>query len=157
LWFAIFGGTAIWIEMFGGGGLTEHVFEDVTRALFAFFGYLPMTQLLNVAGIFLIYIFLVTGADSGTFVISMMAGNGNLNPSTASKIAWGLLMALITLGVLLAGSIEVAKAMAITGAIPYTFIVLLQVVGFLRALREERFRLVEARPARGAVRPAPAE
>ena len=138
LWFAVFGGAAIYIEMFGGGGFAELVFEDVSSALYAFFGYLPMTTVLNVLTVLLVYIFLVTGADSGTFVIAMMTSNGDLNPATTKKVAWGLIMAAITAGTLFTGSVEVAKAMAITGAIPYTFIVLLQLVGFLRALREER-------------------
>jgi glycine betaine transporter len=138
LWFAVFGGAAIYIEMFGGGGFAELVFEDVSRALYAFFGYLPMTTILNALTVLLVYIFLVTGADSGTFVIAMMTSNGNLNPATTQKVVWGLIMAAITAGTLFTGSVEVAKAMAITGAIPYTFIVLVQLVGFLRALREER-------------------
>lgn len=147
LWFAIFGGTAFYIEMFGSGGLTEFVKEDVNAALFKFFGYLPMTDLLNVFGILLIFIFLVTGADSGTYVISMMATNGNLNPGMTTKITWGLIMSAITMAVLFSGSVEVAKAMAITGAVPYTFIVLLQIIGFLRALRKERFPVADRRPA----------
>jgi glycine betaine transporter len=138
LWFAVFGGAGIYIEMFGGGGLSELVFEDVSRALYAFFGYLPWTLILNAMVVLLVYIFLVTGADSGTFVIAMMTSNGDLNPSTRQKVTWGFIMAAITAGTLLSGSVEVAKAMAITGAIPYTFIVLVQLVGFLRALREER-------------------
>ena len=149
LWFAVFGGAAIYLEMFGGGGLSELVFEDVSRALYAFFGYLPWTTILNTMVVLLVYIFLVTGADSGTFVIAMMTSNGDLNPSTKQKVTWGLIMAAITAGTLLSGSVEVAKAMAITGAIPYTFIVLVQLVGFLRALREERLA--------GAPRQAPAE
>lgn len=138
LWFAVFGGTGVYIEMFGAGGLSELVFEDVSRALYAFFGYLPWTLVLNTIIVLLVFIFLVTGADSGTFVIAMMTSDGDLNPSTKQKVIWGLIMAAITAGTLLSGSVEVAKAMAITGAIPYTFIVLLQLVGFLRALREER-------------------
>jgi glycine betaine transporter len=138
LWFAAFGGAAIYIEMFGGGGLAELVFEDVTKALFAFFGYLPMTDVLRVLGVLLVFIFLVTSADSGTFVIAMMTTNGNLNPDVRTKLVWGILIAAITAGTLFTGSVEVAKAMAITGAIPFTFIVLLQIVGLLRALREER-------------------
>ena len=153
LWFAIFGGAALYIEMFGGGGLTEFVMEDVNSALFSFFGYLPGTTALNVFAILLIYIFLVTGADSGTYVISMMATNGNLNPSNLTRIVWGLIMAAITMAVLLSGSTEVAKAMAITGAVPYTFIVLLQVVGFMRALRTER---LPAAGGRSAAAPASA-
>jgi glycine betaine transporter len=138
LWFAVFGGAAIYIEMFGGGGLAELVFEDVTTALFAFFGYFPMPDLLSAAGVLLVFIFLVTSADSGTFVIAMMTTNGSLNPDAKTKLIWGILIAAITAGTLFTGSVEVAKAMAITGAIPFTFIVLLQIVGLLRALREER-------------------
>jgi glycine betaine transporter len=81
----------------------------------------------------------------------MMTSHGNLNPATTKKVAWGLIMAAITAGTLFTGSVEVAKAMAITGAIPYTFIVLVQLVGFLRALREERLgAAAAARPARAA-------
>jgi glycine betaine transporter len=151
LWFAAFGGAAIYIEMFGGGGLAELVFEDVTKALFAFFAYLPLTDLLRVLGVLLVFIFLVTSADSGTFVLAMMTTNGNLNPDTMTKLVWGLLIAAITAGTLFTGSVDVAKAMAITGAIPFTFIVLLQIVGLLRALREERLGVpAAARPADAA-------
>jgi glycine betaine transporter len=119
------------------------VFEDVTTALFAFFGYLPMTDVLRVLGVVLVFVFLVTSADSGTFVIAMMTTNGNLNPDTRTKLVWGILIAAITAGTLFTGSVDVAKAMAITGAIPFTFIVLLQIVGLLRALREERLGVVQ--------------
>ena len=133
-WFAVFGGASIYIEMFGGGGLAEVVFEDVTKALFTFFSYLPGSTILNVLAAILIFIFLVTSADSGTFVVSMMTSNGNLNPDTKTKLMWGIIMSAITFGVLVSGSVSVAKAMAITGAIPFTFIVLIQLVGFFRAL-----------------------
>ena len=137
LWFSVFGGAAIYIEMFGGGGLAEIVFEDVSAALYAFFGYLPGTAILNVLAVILVFIFLVTSADSGTFVVSMMTTNGNLNPNVRTKLTWGILMSAITFGVLVSGSVSVAKAMAITGAVPFTFIVFIQLVGFFRALRED--------------------
>lgn len=41
LWFAVFGGAGIYIERFGGGGLANVVFEDVSKALFLFFDYFP--------------------------------------------------------------------------------------------------------------------
>ena len=87
LWFAAFGGAAIHIEMFGAGGITEKVFADVAGALFAFFEYFPGTTLLNFLAVCLIFIFLVTSADSGTFVISMMTSKGSLNPQT--KLMFG--------------------------------------------------------------------
>jgi glycine betaine transporter len=137
LWFAIFGGAGFYIEMFGGGGLKEIIFEDATKALFAFLAYFPGGEILNILAVGLMFIFLVTSADSGTFVLSMMTTEGNLNPPIMQKMVWGTLIAALTAGTLFSESVTVAKAMAITGAIPFTAVVLLQMVGFFRAIREE--------------------
>lgn len=137
LWFAVFGGAGFYIEMFGGGGLKELIFEDATKALFAFLEYFPGGAILNVLAVGLMFIFLVTSADSGTFVLSMMTTEGNLNPPVMQKMVWGTLIAALTAGTLFSESVTVAKAMAITGAIPFTAIVLLQIVGFFRAIRHE--------------------
>ena len=89
LWFAVFGGTGFYIEMFGGGGLKELIFEDATKALFAFLGYFPGGWILNILAVGLMFVFLVTSADSGTFVLSMMTTDGNLNPPVMQKMVWG--------------------------------------------------------------------
>jgi glycine betaine transporter len=138
LWFAVFGGAGIYIELFGPGGLSALVAEDVAEALFAFLDYFPLGVLLGALAIVLIFIFLVTSADSGTFVLSMMTTEGNLNPPAASKLVWGSLVAVITAATLLAGSVDVARAMATLGAIPFSAILILQIVGFLRALSREQ-------------------
>jgi glycine betaine transporter len=138
LWFATFGGTGIYIELFGGGGLSELVAQDESAALFAFFDYFPFAPVLSAAAVLLIFVFLVTSADSGTFVLSMMTTDGNLNPPIGHKFVWGVLIAAITGSTLFTGSVDVARAMAATGAIPFSAILILQVVGFLRALRRER-------------------
>ena len=41
------------------------------------------------------------------------------------------------MGTLATGSVSVAKAMAITGAIPFTIIIILQMAGFVRMIRED--------------------
>ena len=149
LWFAAFGGAAIHIEMFGAGGITENVFADVAGALFVFFEFFPGTDLLNFLAVCLIFIFLVTSADSGTFVISMMTSEGSLNPSTKLKLTWGLIITGITIATIVTESVTVAKAMAITGAIPFTFIIIMQLAGFARVIREDpmvREKHTEVRP-----------
>jgi choline-glycine betaine transporter len=50
---------------------------------------------------------------------------------------WALIILAITIGTLLSGSIEVAKTLAVTGAIPFSLVLLLQIVAFLRTLRGE--------------------
>jgi glycine betaine transporter len=136
-WFAALGGTGIWVELNGSGGLAALVSEEIATALFVFLDFMPFGTLLGAMAIFLIFIFLVTSADSGTFVISMMTSEGRLNPRTSLKLAWGTAITLLTLTILLSGSVEVAKAMAAFGAVPFTLILVLQLVAFLRALREE--------------------
>jgi len=149
LWFAAFGGAAIHIELFGAGGITENVFADVAGALFVFFQYFPGTDLLNFLAVCLIFIFLVTSADSGTFVISMMTSKGSLNPPTKLKLTWGLIITGITIATIITESVTVAKAMAITGAIPFTFIIIMQLAAFFRVVREDpmvREKHTEVRP-----------
>lgn len=136
-WFSVFGGAAFYIELFGAGGLSELVSADVSEALFAFFGFFSIGDLLSVLALVLIFIFLVTSADSGTFVLSMMTSRGDLNPQVGVKFVWGIIIAAITASTLFSGSVAVARSMAALGAIPFTAVLLLQVVGFLRELRTE--------------------
>ena len=112
-----------------------------------------MAGVLGGTACLLIFVFLVTSADSGTFVLSMMTTGGNLNPPVFHKMVWGVLIAALTIGVLLTESIPVAKAMAITGALPFSVILLLQLVGFLREIRHERPDPTRPHEARGSVAP----
>jgi choline-glycine betaine transporter len=91
----------------------------------------------------------VTSADSGTFVISMMTSKGSLNPPTKLKLTWGLIITGITIATIVTESVTVAKAMAITGAIPFTFIIIMQLAAFFRVVREDpmvREKHTEVRP-----------
>ena len=138
VWFAVFGGAGFYIEMFGGGGLKEIIFDDPMKALFAFLSYFPGADILNALAVALMFIFLVTSADSGTYVLAMMTSDGDLNPPQIQKWVWGCLIALLTAATLLTGSVAAAKAMAITGAIPFTVIILLQIVSFMREIGKEK-------------------
>jgi choline-glycine betaine transporter len=67
----------------------------------------------------------------------MMTSHGDLNPAMAQKLAWALVILAITIGTLFTGSVDVAKTLAVTGAIPFSLVLLLQIVAFLRTLRDE--------------------
>lgn len=60
-----------------------------------------------------------------------------------------MLVELITGATLFSGSLDVARAIPSTGAIPFSAIPVLQIVGFLRVLRVER-------PGEQAAAPGPA-
>ncbi len=138
LWFAVFGGSGLFVETMGGGGFSEIVSEDVTAALFSLFDLLPASRLLAGIAVTLIFIFLVTSADSATFVLGMMTSRGSFDPPRMRKIAWGLSLSGLAAGLLLARSIEAVRAMAILGAIPFGFVMVLQIGALLRTLPSER-------------------
>lgn len=148
-WFAALGGAGLHIEMFGVGGIAELVFQDVTRAFFLVLNFYPLGQLLGFIALFLIFIFLVTSADSGGFVLSMMTSGGTWNPPLPYKLIWGTLVAVLTVATLFSGSVQVAKAMAVTGAVPFSVVLLLQVVAFLRAIRGEQIGQASGTEDRG--------
>ncbi len=133
-WFAVFGGLGLFEELHGSGGLAVVVQGDFTQALFVLFERLPLTAVLSGVAVTLVFVFLVTSADSATFVLGMLSAKGNMNPPRSSKLIWGLALAFLATALIRANTIEAAKAVAILGAIPFTFILLIQIVGFLRAL-----------------------
>jgi len=135
LWFAVFGGTAIHEELFGAGGIERLVQQDVTVALFALFHRLPLSRLLDATAILLMFIFLVTSVDSATFVLGMLTSNGSLDPPRSRRLAWGGGMAALAAPLLLVGEVETFKAVLVSGVLPYSLVLLVQVAGLLRALR----------------------
>lgn len=134
LWFTIFGGTGLDIELRGGGGIAELASSDAALALFALFDHLPMTMVLNVIAISLIFVFLVTSVDSAVFVLGMLTTGGSLNPPRRRKLAWGMIVGLLGAALALTGQIAVLRSVAIIGAIPFTFILLIQTGALLRTL-----------------------
>ena len=139
LWFSVFGGSGLYVELFGGGGIASLVVEDVSTALYGLFDFFPLTTGLSVLALVLVFIFLVTSADSASFVLGMMSSGGEANPSTGIKLFWGLVVAVVAAAALIAGAgVDLMKALAITGAIPFVFIMVIQMIILLRALGEEK-------------------
>ena len=136
LWFAIFGGTGLNQEM-TRGGVARLVQENVTVALFSLFERLPMPQLLSITALFLVFVFLVTSVDSATFVLGMLTSRGSIDPPVKRKLAWGVILAVLGGALMLAERIDVVRAVAILGAVPFAFILMIQIGALLRALRED--------------------
>lgn len=138
LWFAVFGGTGLHLEMFGEGGLASLVLEDTSKALFSLFAYFPLSRVLAVTAIFLIFIFLSTSAASGAFVLGMMTTGGSLEPPRSKKLFWGAVVAALTAAVLFTGGgLTVLRSIAISGAVPFTVIMIAQVACLFKSLATE--------------------
>jgi len=140
LWFSVFGGTALNIELNGGGGILETALSDVSSALFVLLEALPGTMLLTILALLVLAIFFITSADSATYVLAMMTSNGALRPPAGKKIAWGVLQSSAAAVLLVAGGLAALQKMAIIAALPFTLVMILMMRSLIKALRyEERY------------------
>lgn len=137
LWIATFGGTAIWFDLHEATGIAAAVNEDVTSALFQLFRQLPLSTIMSILSILLILTFLVTSADSATYILSSMTTKGSLNPPMTAKIVWGTLMAAIAGVLLYSGGLGALQTASLIAALPFTVILLLLIIAVVKLLRKE--------------------
>jgi glycine betaine transporter len=82
----------------------------------------------------------VTSVVSAAFVLSMFSSGGDLNPSTNTKLVWGVILGALGLVMIFSNSIDAVKSIIALGALPFVYIVLLIAVCFIKELRKETFK-----------------
>ncbi|UFU02678.1 BCCT family transporter [Ruania suaedae] len=157
LWFTVFGGTGLFRELFGEGGLVtqengENVVDD-TGSLFILLDGLVgepgggVGMFLVGLAILLVIIFFVTSSDSGSLVVDMLASGGDPNPPKWSRILWASLEGLVAAALLLAGgsaALTALRNVAISIALPFSVIMILMCVALVKQFRVHRSALLRA-------------
>ena len=137
VWFSVFGGTALHLEIFQGVPLVEAVKANVSSGMYAMFEALPLGGLMSVVATVLVFVFFVTSGDSATLVLGTMSTGGNANPPARVKIIWGVLVAGIALSLLFAGGLKAIQTATIVFALPFAVVLLLMAVSVTLAIRED--------------------
>ncbi len=137
VWIATFGGLALYEDLNAAAGIAEIVNNNVSLALFAAYESLPLANILSVLSILLIYTFLVTSADSATYILASMTSNGSLVPPLIGKFIWGILIAAIAAVLLASGGLSSLQTASLVSALPFTVLLLLMMVAMIRMLRHE--------------------
>ncbi|MDY0911779.1 BCCT family transporter [Rathayibacter festucae] len=138
LWFSVLGGTALYRELYGDGGLVGPGGAVSTdTALFSMLQGLPAGSVLTVGAIILIGIFFVTSADSGALVMAMIATGGDAEPRNGIRIFFALATALLALSLLIAGGLDALQTAAILSALPFSVVMILMCVATVIAFRRE--------------------
>ena len=137
IWFSVFGGTALHLEITQGVPIAEAVNADVATALFALFDALPLGGILSGVATLLVLLFFVTSGDSATLVLGMMSTGGEENPGARVKIAWGLLISGIAISLLLAGGLKAVQTATIVFALPFTVVIVLMAIAQWRGVRDD--------------------
>lgn len=137
LWIAVLGGTALYNDLNHGTSIAEAVNADVTSALFVTMEQVPFTTLLSVLAIILVITFLVTSADSATYILASMTTDGDLTPPLKIKSIWGVLMSAIAAVLLMAGGLGALETASLVSALPFTILLILLIISLTKLLIRE--------------------
>lgn len=150
LWFIIFGGTSMYMELAGkglsGAGSAEAM-------LFAVLGNLPFGIVTMVLAMISILVFFVTSADSASIVMSSMTQRGRPEPSTRVTIVWGLLLGATAASLLLAGgqnALGGLQSIMVVSALPFAFIVIGMMISWAKELHSDPY-LIRRKYAEAAI------
>ncbi|KQQ08198.1 BCCT family transporter [Rathayibacter sp. Leaf296] len=140
LWFSVLGGTALYRELYGSGGLVgADGSVDSNLALFQMLADLPGGVVVTFGAILLIGVFFVTSADSGALVMAMIATGGSVEPKNPIRVFFALATALLAIALLIAGGLDALQTAAILSALPFSVVMILMcvatVIAFGRELR----------------------
>ena len=142
VWIGLLGGTALHHELFGDGGIVEAVERNEAVALFVTVQAMDLgglSMLVLAALVVLIATYLITSANAGTLVINTILAGGDSEPPTPHRILWGVVLALLTAVLLIAGGLETLQSAVIMAALPFSVVVIVMIAGLIRALNAERF------------------
>ena len=145
LWFSVLGGSALYRELFGSGGLIPADGTVVPEAaLFDLLAEMPAGAVLSVVAIVLVSLFFVTSSDSGSLVVAMLASGGNPTPRVAMRVLWAVLAGVLAVALLVAGGLVALQTAAILIALPFSVVMIGIVVSTARAFHGEHEAFLRA-------------
>ena len=147
LWFTIMGGTALYKSVLEGVDFTGGTGDiDPNTALFDTFAHLPAGALLSGIAVVLVSIFFITSADSGAFVMDMIAHRGDPDPPRITRIFWASASGVIAASLIwvssLSGDEEASgmtalQSLALLSALPFSIVMIGMCIALWRSLSSE--------------------
>ena len=138
VWFSAFGGSALYFELFESAGIAAAVDEEISSGLFLMLQSLPWAQVLGVLVLILIVLFVITSANSATFVLGMFTGKGVLTPRPWLRLSWGVAQVLVAAVLLMSGGLAALQTMSIVAAFPFMVLMIFMAASLLKSLRNEQ-------------------
>lgn len=141
LWMTIFGNSAIdLVYNQGVVALGDMVSQDSSVALFVFLENFPLTTVLSFFSVLMIVIFFVTSCDSGAMVVDMLCSHGKNDTPLWQRVYWAVGIGVVAAVLLLVGGLNALQTMNIASALPFSIVLLLAIIGLIKALRVEAFK-----------------
>lgn len=142
-WMSIFGNSALEQALGGASELGRVAIEQPSMALYQMLQNYPWSRAVITVTVLVSFVFFVTSADSGTVVLSTLSTHGGSADDDGPKwlrVFWGSVTALVTGGLLFAGSIDALKSAVVLTSLPFSLILLLMMWGLHKAFYMESQR-----------------
>lgn len=146
VWFTVFGGTALHLEIFGGGGIASAVEQDLAVAVYAMLERLPWAGLTSILAVVVVSTFFVTSSDSGSFVVDVLTSGGHPDPPVWQRIFWAVTEGVVAAVLLVTGGLAALQSAAIITGLPFCAVLIAMAFGLLRALRSDEIPRIGGQP-----------
>ena len=137
VWITVFGNTALFIEIFGNGGIADAVNNNIAVALFVLFDQFPLQAISSFLGIVVIVIFFVSSSDSASLVVDIITAGGNTNPPVKQRVFWATMEGGIAAVLLLGGGLQALRTASLSSGLPFAVVLLVMCASLFIAMQEE--------------------
>ena len=137
LWLTVFGNSALFNELYGGGGIADAVNDNVATALFVLLDSFPLASLTSALSVVVIIVFFVTSSDSASLVVDIITAGGHPNPPTVQRIFWAVVEGVVAAVLLVGGGLGALQTGVIATGLPFALVILLVGFSLLRGLRQD--------------------
>ncbi|RJS95104.1 choline BCCT transporter BetT [Salinisphaera sp. Q1T1-3] len=147
IWMSLLGNSALDLAMNGGTDFGQQVMDNPPSGIYLFLAQMPFPLITTIAVTVLGIVFFVTSGDSGALVLSNFTSylkNVNSDAPVWMRILWAVIIGVLTLALLLAGSgtsglATLQSAVVITG-LPFSVVLFFMMAGLWKALQMEAFK-----------------
>ena len=137
IWFALVGGTAIDLELssVANGLITNAAQADKLFVMLDVMLGDNAAYLMSVVIVILLLTYLITSADSAVLIINTINAAGDDGPKARPHIIfWGVALALVVGGLIIAGGLGAIKTAMVIGALPFSFVMVLMGISLVVAI-----------------------
>lgn len=136
-WMTVFGGSALFIELAGDGGILDATKNNVATAIYALLDNFPLPALVSVLAMISISTFFVTSADSAALVMDFIASGGYTEAPKIQRSYWAIIQGAVGAVLLLGGGLTALQTGSVVTGLPFCAIMLLMLISLSKGLRQE--------------------
>ncbi len=112
--------------------------DNVANGLFMMYEVLPHSTFLSAITMVILFVFLVTSADSASYIVSQMTDHGSLNPPLYKRLTWGVLISAICITLIVASGLRGLQSASLVAALPFAVVLFLMMGVLMWELRADR-------------------